>query len=91
MDSTPAECARSRDTTERSDLTGWAGYGYCRSRSRFHWGLHSAWCALPLILADKGYIAVELERIDHYVVITSAPLRLDLDVLVTGCGNEPSD
>ena len=23
---------------KRSDLAGWAGYGYCRSRSRFHRG-----------------------------------------------------
>jgi len=24
---------------ERSDLAGWAGYGYCASHSRFFWGL----------------------------------------------------
>ena len=38
-DSTPVECARSRDAVARSDLAGWAEYGYCASHSRFFWGL----------------------------------------------------
>ena len=38
-DSTPVECGRSRDTARRSDLAGWAEYGYCASHSRFFWGL----------------------------------------------------
>ena len=38
-DSTPVECGRSRDTTRRSDLAGWAEYGYCASHSRYFWGL----------------------------------------------------
>jgi hypothetical protein len=29
----------SRPTVSRSDLAGWAGYGYCASHSRFFWGL----------------------------------------------------
>jgi hypothetical protein len=39
VDSTPVECARSRPAVRRSDLAGWAGYGYCSSHSRFFWGL----------------------------------------------------
>jgi hypothetical protein len=39
VDSTPVECGRSRETTKRSELAGWAGYGYCSSHSRFFWGL----------------------------------------------------
>jgi hypothetical protein len=39
VDSTPVECGRSRETTKRSDLAGWAEYGYCASHSRFFWGL----------------------------------------------------
>jgi len=39
VDSTPVECARSRDAVQRSDLAGWAEYGYCASHSRFFWGL----------------------------------------------------
>jgi hypothetical protein len=38
-DSTPIECGRSRETVKRSALAGWAGYGYCRSHSRYFWGL----------------------------------------------------
>src|SRR6266496_2688125 len=38
-DSTPVECGRSRQTVTRSDLAGWAGYGYCPSHSRRFWGL----------------------------------------------------
>ena len=38
-DSTPVECGRSRQTTRRSDLAGWAEYGYCASHSRYFWGL----------------------------------------------------
>jgi hypothetical protein len=39
VDSTPIECARSRETVKRSDLAGWAQYGYCASHSRWFWGL----------------------------------------------------
>jgi Transposase DDE domain len=39
VDSTPVECGRSRETTKRSALAGWAQYGYCASHSRWFWGL----------------------------------------------------
>jgi hypothetical protein len=39
VDSTPVECDRSRETAKRSDLAGWAEYGYCASHSRYFWGL----------------------------------------------------
>jgi hypothetical protein len=39
VDSTPVECARSRETVKRSELAGWAEYGYCASHSRWFWGL----------------------------------------------------
>lgn len=38
-DSTPVECGRSRETAKRSELAGWAEYGYCASHSRWFWGL----------------------------------------------------
>jgi len=38
-DSTPVECARSRETARRSELAGFAEYGYCASHSRYFWGL----------------------------------------------------
>lgn len=39
VDSTPVECGRSRETVKRSDMAGYASYGYCASHSRFFWGL----------------------------------------------------
>jgi hypothetical protein len=39
VDSTPVECGRSRETAQRSDLAGWAEYGYCASHTRYFWGL----------------------------------------------------
>jgi Transposase DDE domain len=38
VDSTPVECARSRETVKRSQLADAADYGYCTSHSRFFWG-----------------------------------------------------
>ena len=38
IDSTPIECARSRETVKRSALADAADYGYCASHSRFFWG-----------------------------------------------------
>jgi DDE family transposase len=38
MDSTPVERGRSKDTVKRSELAGWAEYGYCASHSRYFWG-----------------------------------------------------
>ena len=49
VDSTPVECGRSRETQQRSDLAGWADYGYCASRSRWFWGLR-----LHLITTPSG-------------------------------------
>jgi hypothetical protein len=49
VDSTPVECGRSRETAKRSELAGWAGYGYCSSHSRFFWGLR-----LHLICTPAG-------------------------------------
>jgi hypothetical protein len=49
VDSTPAECARSRPAVRRSDLAGWAAYGYCPSHARFFWGLR-----LHLICTPAG-------------------------------------
>jgi hypothetical protein len=44
-DSTPVECGRSRETTKRSALAGWAQYGYCASHSRRFWGCGCTWYA----------------------------------------------
>jgi hypothetical protein len=38
MDATPIPCGHSVITAKRSDLYGYAGYGYCPSHSRWYWG-----------------------------------------------------
>ena len=47
VDSTPVECGRSRETVKRSDMAGWASYGYCASHSRYFWGLRLHLVATP--------------------------------------------
>lgn len=63
VDSTPVECGRSTQTVARSDLAGWAEYGYCASHSRFFWGLRLHLVAtlggLPITCALTGAKADE--------------------------------
>ena len=65
VDSTPVECGRSRETAKRSDLAGWAEYGYCASHSRFFWGLRlhlvCTLSGLPVAFALTGAKADERE------------------------------
>lgn len=49
LDSTPVPCGQSRETRKRSELAGWAAYGYCASHSRPFWGLR-----LYLLCAPDG-------------------------------------
>jgi transposase len=70
IDSTPVECARSRETAKRSALAEVAGYGYCGAHSRWFWGVRlHALCApdgtpRALTLAspsrDEREVALEL-------------------------------
>jgi hypothetical protein len=65
VDSTPVECGRSRETARRSDLAGWAEYGYCASHSRYFWGLRlhlvCTLHGLPIAFALTGAKADERE------------------------------
>ena len=52
VDSTPVECARSRETVKRGGasslaeaLADAADYGYCASHSRFFWGFACTPCS----------------------------------------------
>jgi Transposase DDE domain len=49
LDSTPVPCGHSRETRKRSELAGWAAYGYCASHSKYFWGLR-----LYLLCAPDG-------------------------------------
>jgi hypothetical protein len=69
IDSTPVECARSRETVKRSALAEAADYGYSASHSRFFWGfrLHAIFAsdgtprALALTSPKRDERAVGLE------------------------------
>jgi hypothetical protein len=78
IDSTPLPCAASRETVKRSDLAGHAGYGYCRSHSRFFWGFRLyllttaegmpvSWCLANPKLGEREVMTALLER-DHHLV-----------------------
>ncbi len=59
----------SRPTAQRSDLAGWAGYGYCASHSRFFWGLR-----LHLICTPSGLPitwALASPKVDERQVLTA--------------------
>ncbi|AKG46840.1 transposase [Streptomyces xiamenensis] len=78
IDSTPLPCAASRETVKRSALAGHAGYGYCRSHSRFFWGFRLylvttaegmpvTWCLAHPKLGEREAMTALLER-DHRLV-----------------------
>ena len=63
VDSTPVQCGCSRETVTRSDVAGWAQYGYCASHSRYFWGLRlhlvCTLHGLPVMFAIAGAKADE--------------------------------
>jgi len=70
VDATPIPCGASRETVKRSQLAGWAGYGYCAAHSRWYWGLKLyvittaegmpvAWCLADPKLGERE-VAEEL-------------------------------
>ena len=79
VDSTPVECARSRETVQRSDLAGWAEYGYCASHSRFFWGLRlhlvCTLHGLPVGWALTGAKADEREVLESILATTPSLAR----------------
>ncbi|MFI1336820.1 IS982 family transposase [Streptomyces sp. NPDC020845] len=77
-DSTPVPCGMSRPTVKRSDLAGWAGYGYCASHSRFFWGLR-----LYLVCTPTGMPvlwALANPKLDGREVL-QAMLDVDVDLV----------
>jgi len=83
IDSTPVPCGSSRPTVQRSDLAGWAGYGYCASHSRFFWGLR-----LYLICTPAGMPilwALANPKIGEREVL-EAMLHRDADLIASRSG-----
>jgi hypothetical protein len=51
LDTTPLPCGQSLETTRRSQLAPWAGFGYCPAHSRRYWGFK-----LVLLCAADGTV-----------------------------------
>jgi hypothetical protein len=72
-DSTPVECGRSRETAKRSDLAGWASYGWCPSHSRWFWGLRlhlvCTLHGLPIAFALTGAGAVDRQVLTDLLAV----------------------
>ncbi len=86
VDSTPVECGRSRETQKRSDLAGWAQYGYCASHSRYFWGLRlhliTTPTGLPVAFALTGAKADERDTaldVVHHAGLDTAGRTLIAD------------
>jgi len=81
IDATPLPCGTSRETVKRSDLAGWANYGYCASHSRYYWGLTlylvTTLEGMPIVwcLADPklGEREVAAELLGHACDLTAFP------------------
>lgn len=86
VDSTPVECARSRETVKRSDLAGWAEYGYCASHSRYFWGLRlhlvCTLQGLPVAWALTGAKADEREVLTALLDSTPWLSREQLQIVI---------
>jgi len=77
LDSTPVPCGQSRETARRSELAGYAAYGWCKSHSRYFWGFR-----LYLLCAADGMpIAFELAPANTPERIVAAEMleRVELD------------
>jgi Transposase DDE domain len=68
FDATPVPCGTSRQTVRRSELAGWANYGYCAAHSRWYWGLKlyllttaegmpAAWCLADPKIGEREVAA----------------------------------
>jgi Transposase DDE domain len=76
LDSTPVPCGQSRETRKRSELAGWAAYGWCASHSRPFWGLRLyllcapdgmpiSFCLAPANEPEREIAAAMLDRAHH--------------------------
>lgn len=77
LDSTPVPCGQSRETARRSELAGYAAYGWCKSHSRYFWGFR-----LYLLCAPDGMpICFELAPANAPERVVAAEMleRVELD------------
>ncbi len=85
LDSTPVPCGASRQTVKRSELAGWATYGYCASHSRYFWGLRLyllcagdgmpvSFCLAPANEGEREVAAAMLDRARRDGLLTSGEI-----------------
>jgi hypothetical protein len=85
LDSTPVPCGQSRVTVQRSELRGWAAYGYCASHSRYFWGLRLYFlcapdgmpvyfCLAPANEGEREVAAAMLERARDAELLTGGEI-----------------
>jgi DDE family transposase len=81
LDSTPVPCGASRATVKRSELAGWAAYGWCASHSRPFWGLRLyllcapdgmpvCFCLAPANEPEREIAAAMLDQARHARLLT---------------------
>lgn len=86
-DATAVPCGTSRETVKRSDLAGYAGYGYCASYSRYYWGfklylvcagdgMPIMWCLANPKIGEREVVAGLLEH-NHHLIRTGQILLAD--------------
>lgn len=75
LDSTPVECGRSLETTRRSRLAEIAGYGYCRSHSRWFWGMRLHLACAPDGTPRAACLAAA-DRPEREIALTLLPRAL---------------
>lgn len=85
LDSTPVPCGTSRETVKRSELAGWAAYGYCASHSRYFWGLRLyllcapdgmpvSFCLAPANEGEREVAAAMLDRARRTGLLTGGEI-----------------
>jgi transposase len=75
LDSTPVECGRSVETARRSELADACGYGYCRSHSRWFWGMRLHLAAAP-DGTPRAAILAPADQKEREVALRLLPLAL---------------
>lgn len=83
LDSTPVECGRSVEMVRRSELADACGYGYCRSHSRWFWGMRLHLCCAPdgtprasiLAPADQPECEVAMRLRNHGPGLAERPME----------------
>jgi hypothetical protein len=73
LDTTPLPCGQSVETTRRSQLAPWAGFGYCPAHSRRYWGFKLVlFCAADGTIVDFDLVAANTGERDAALALLQA-------------------